>query len=642
MRKLVLSCLFAIFFAPFLPAQLSVGGDPVFLNDAFQMARGPISLSAYDLPAPDLEALRRRNEQQPDNPLFSSPILVSLNLENAGQWLDLGNGDRLWLLELRSPGAQGLAVLYDQFYLPPGAKLFMYDPEGNTILGAYTAQNNKKSGRFVTGFIPGERAVLEYYEPKFQRGKGVVSIFRVDHAFGTGMLDDDPVVANGFGYGESDTCQVNVNCPVGADWQDEKRGVCRVRMVLEEGMGWCSGTLVNNTENDGTPYVLTGFHCQDGYTPLYDLWRFDFQYEGAGCANPAEEPSFFSIVGSEFRAGRQATDFLLLEISIPIPGFLNVYFNGWNRQAAAPSSGVLIHHPRADIKKISFDNDPPTIHPVGLNWSNGVNTPANHHLRAILDTGSFQEASSGSPLFNSQGQIVGQLHGGFLGCTQVTTFSGRFHLSWDAGATPAERLKEWLDPGNTGAMSLDGYQPPAPTTVTLSGRVKTSNNNKGVAGVTVVCLGPDTLTQVTDTTGTYSFSDLPIGENYILGCIKNTGPANGVTTLDQVFIKKHILLIDPLTNPYAIIASDANNSTTVTTVDMVEISKVILTIAQSFTNNTSWRFVPSEYVFPEPQNPFSQPIPNGFVFPNLIFDVPDLDFYGIKVGDANFSANPYQ
>lgn len=612
------------------------------LNDAFQMARGPLELSAFDLPAPDLSAFRQLNDQHPDNPLLSAPVKVSWNLENAGQWIELGNGDRLWVLEIRSAGAQGLAVSYDDFFLPPGGRLFMFDPEGDAILGAYTSRNNKPSRRFVTGFIPGETAILEYYEPKFQRGNGVISIFRVDYAVSPDIVGKFNTRGSGFGFGESDSCQVNVNCPEGADWQDEKRGVCRVRMVLEEGMGWCSGSLINNTNNDGTPYVLTGFHCQDGYTPLYDLWRFDFNYEGAGCVDPAQEPGYYSIVGCELRAGRQASDFLLVELSIPIPGSFNAYFNGWNRASAAPAGGILIHHPRADIKKISIDNNPLTIHPSSINWNNGVITPANYHLKAILDTGSFQVVSSGSPLFDPQGRIVGQLHGGFEGCEQVTIFAGRLFQSWDAGASQAERLKEWLDPGNTGAMSIGGYQPPIPTTVSISGRVKTSHQNKGVAGVNVLCLGPDTLFAVTDTTGTYTFADLPIGEDYLIGCSKNTGVNNGVTTLDLVAIKKHILLLDLLDSPYAILASDANRSNSLTTLDMVDITKVILMIQPGFSNNTSWRFFPSEYVFPNPVNPFAEPIPNGYSFPNMIFDVIDLDFYGVKTGDANFSANPYQ
>jgi len=638
MRKLIITA-GIILVAITLNGQPAIGGQPVFLDDAFQAARGPIQLSEYNLPAPDLARLEKINAQHPDNPLSTAPVFVSWSTENAGQWIELGNGDRLWVLKIRGAGAKGLAVLYDDFYLPPGGKLFMYDPDGENILGAYTAQNNLPARRFLTGFIPGETAILEYYEPKFERGNGRLSIFRIDYAVSADMAARGP---NDFGFGESDSCQVNINCPVGANWVDEQRGVCRIRMVLEEGMGWCSGSLINNANEDGTPYILSGYHCQDGYTPLFDYWVFDFRYEGETCENPASEPGYFSILGCAFRAGRQQSDFLLLELSIPVPASYNMFYNGWNRSEAPPTLGTLVHHPKGDIKKISLDDDPLVIHPSPINWNNGVITPANHHLKSVLDTGSFQPGSSGGPLFNGSGQIVGQLHGGIEACEQVTIFAGRFSISWDAGATASERLRDWLDPENTGITSLDGYQPPQATTIGISGRIKTSYNNKGVAGVTVYCYGPDTLSQVTDTTGTYSFQDLPIGEDFIIGCYKNSGLANGVTTWDLVFIKKHILLVDLLDSPYAIIAADANHSNTVTTLDIVDITKVILGIVPGFPNNTSWRIIPSEFVFCSPTDPFCTPIPGGYAFPNLIYDILYLDFYGVKVGDANFSANPYE
>ena len=61
---------------------------------------------------------------------------------------------------------------------------------------------------------------------------------------------------------ESDPCEVNVNCtPVGDPWQEEKRGVARIYIVDGAGAGWCSGTLINNTAQDCTPYFLTALHC---------------------------------------------------------------------------------------------------------------------------------------------------------------------------------------------------------------------------------------------------------------------------------------------------------------------------------------------------------------------------------------------
>src|SRR5690606_7190306 len=137
-------------------------------------------------------------------------------------------------------------------------------------------------------------AIIEYYEPLPARGQGRFRIFRVDHAY---RRELESAALLNFGFGTAWDCHKNANCPEGDPWEKQKRSACRVLMVLEEGTGYCSGTLINNTEEDGTPYILSAYHCQEGYTPVYDLWRFDFSYQSSGCANPASEPLPNSVLG---------------------------------------------------------------------------------------------------------------------------------------------------------------------------------------------------------------------------------------------------------------------------------------------------------------------------------------------------------
>jgi hypothetical protein len=87
-------------------------------------------------------------------------------------------------------------------------------------------------------------------------------------------------------------------------------------------------------------------------------------------------------------------------------------------------------------------------------------------------------------------------------------------------------------------------------------------------------------------------------------------PLNGVTTFDLVLITKHILGIQLLDSPYKMIAADVNNSSTITTADMIQLRKLILGIYDDFPNNTSWRFVDADYVFPDPTNPWLQEFPD--------------------------------
>lgn len=632
-HRYLLLCLILILLPLVILAQVQSGGMPLQLREGFGMQYPEHRISGYQLQAPDLGSILAEDALRPDATRFAVPIATNLSLENSGQWLELESGDRLWHLHVEVDAAQGLALLYEDFYLPPGARLYAYDAQGTQILGAYTAANNTASGKFLTGFIEGDAIRLEYYEPAAVKGEGHFRIFRTEYAYnGSGMRN--------FGFGQSSPCHFNINCPEGDNWQDEKRGICRIMMVLEEGTGWCTGSLINNTENDGTPYVLSAYHCQDTYTPLHDLWRFDFNYEASDCNTPADEPAYQSVLGAVQRAGRQESDFLLLEILEPIPASYFVYYNGWNRSTSAPAQSSAIHHPLADIKKISIDTNPAFIQTTPLIWSNGVTTPANHHFRVIYDIGTFESASSGGPLFNPSGQIVGQLHGGFPNCTQVTTYHGRFALSWDTGQTPDAQLKPWLDPNDTGVMSLDGYQPPMPVSATLAGQIRTSLG-QGVAGVTVQLGGSQNQSVVTDTSGQYAFEELPLNAAYTLSFSKNYHADNGVTTADMIPIRLQILGLQALGNPYKSMAADANGSNSITTADMVDIRKVILTIESAFGGQPSWQFVPAAYQFPNPDNPLEEPIPNGFTINNLTESLEDLDMIGVKTGDINFSANPY-
>ena len=121
---------------------------------------------------------------------------------------------------------------------------------------------------------------------------------------------------------------------------------------------------------------------------------------------------------------------------------------------------------------------------------------------------------------------------------------------------------------------------------------------------------------------------------------KNNNIVNGVTTFDAVLVTKHILGTQPLGSPYKIIAGDVNRNNAVTTFDIVEMRKIILGIyTDSIPNNTSWRFIPSDFTFPNPANPFASAFPE-FITVNVFPPSGDLDFIGLKVADANNSANP--
>jgi hypothetical protein len=138
---------------------------------------------------------------------------------------------------------------------------------------------------------------------------------------------------------------------------------------------------------------------------------------------------------------------------------------------------------------------------------------------------------------------------------------------------------------------------------------------------------------ITAETGAYSFYGLTTAEDYNLSAQRNDDPMNGISTLDLVRIQEHLLGINEFTSPYKRIAADANNSQSISVLDIVELRKLILGIYLELPNNQSWRFVDAAYEFSNNEFPwpFGEEIEYQLLSSNQMYS----DFIGIKVGDVN-------
>ncbi|MEY4804027.1 MAG: hypothetical protein RL331_541 [Bacteroidota bacterium] len=380
---------------------------------------------------------------------------TNLNTTNAGSWFDLPNGGRLWLAKVKCEGALTVNLTFEQTSIPNGNKLFVYNAAKDFILGAFT-QEHIYDGQLGTELIPGEEAIIEYYvAPK--NNQGFVQLATVTHGYRT---------ANEFlekAFGSSGSCNMNVNCPDGMPWTPQRNSAV---MLVSGSSGFCSGALINNTQNDGKPYVLTANHCYSNPA----TWVFRFNWQAIDCANPGASPTFQSLSGAVLRARRTPSDFCLVEITGglvngAVPLDYNPYFSGWDNSGNIPTASVSIHHPSGDIKKISFDDAAPSI-------SQGMgSTEANSTWTVEWDRNTTTEGgSSGSPLFDQNHRIIGQLWGGGASCQNLSAsdYYGRVSNSWEpAGSNSTNQLKFWLDPSNSGAAFIDGFDPNNTTVVAL-------------------------------------------------------------------------------------------------------------------------------------------------------------------------------
>ena len=176
--------------------------------------------------------------------------------------------------------------------------------------------------------------------------------------------------------------------------------------------------------------------------------------------------------------------------------------------------------------------------------------------------------------------------------------------------------------------------------VTLGGKVA-NENSETVENVSIDVNDNANVmgSHVTDATGEYQFL-LPVNGDYTVTPMRNDDVTNGVSTFDLVLISKHILNVQLLNSAYKVIAADANNSGSVSTLDLVAIRKVVLRVADEFPNNTSWRFVDKSHVFANANNPWAVSFPEVINRNNLTANDFAADFVAIKVGDVNGDAAP--
>jgi len=112
---------------------------------------------------------------------------------------------------------------------------------------------------------------------------------------------------------------------------------------------------------------------------------------------------------------------------------------------------------------------------------------------------------------------------------------------------------------------------------------------------------------------------------------------NGVSTLDLIWIQRHILGIETLDSPYKMLAADVNNNEAISATDLIELRKLILGHYDEFPDNTSWRFVDADYQFPDVNNPWAANFSETYLINNLESDMA-IDFIGVKIGDVNSTA----
>ncbi len=455
MRRIV-TLIIALLFNIFLFAQVTNTGTP----ESWKLQKNTKIFQKHYLPKIDLEKLKKEDLVNDKLNLpwrFGYKHKVNFGF-NDGVWTTLENGDRIWQINIISKGALSMNVIFDKFWMPNGGKVYLYNEDKSDLLGAYTNFQNQKSESLGTWLVQGSNLWIEYFEPANVKNQGKLHIGSVTHGYRNAST-----YKKDKSLGDSGDCNHDVDCPIGADWEMHRDNNKKaVALLISGGSSFCSGALINNTANDQKGYFLTANHCYSD--PANWSFKFGWISPNPVCGstgNSTNNTNNMTISGATLKARNANSDFALVEITPTVPAAWNRTWAGWDKSDTNPTFEVGIHHPSGDIMKICRDN---TGAIKSVNGNPAAQTWEITTAGGGWEIGVTEGGSSGSPLFNQDGKIIGQLYGGGAACSGVVDngqldYYGRFGVSWDAIAGNTNQLKPWLDPNQTNQDTLDSYPP---------------------------------------------------------------------------------------------------------------------------------------------------------------------------------------
>ncbi len=458
----------------------------LFAGSAFAQQVGPAPArsaksepAAYALIAPDAKvAAQRHTLAAPDDAEFA--VLRANNLREKRlqigiaralpsaleavaldtlAWQTLADGSRVARLEIQSPGAAAMRAAFERRALPKGLSIRAYAPGEPRI--AHAPIRAGAGGRASLPEQRGDVLGLELHAAVgFDFRGALLPIATVSHLVASPANWNVKDLAQ---LNQAGSCNLDVACHEDATWMDVAKAVAKYTFdgfddEGDPGTFLCTGTLLNNLSEDGSPLFATANHCINT-TAEADSMTFFWHFERATCNGLTPTGGFVAenttTGGADLLATAASNDMVLLQL-VNAPA-ADTLLSGWNANEPQRSALVTsIHHPAGDLKKYADGTITDFTH-----YSSGTHTANGSHLRVEWHAGTTEGGSSGAGLFLNTGDpdvdyaFIGTLHGGDASCTaqDAPDWYGRFDLAYNT-------FYEWLDPGS------DGLPPPAAPTVT--------------------------------------------------------------------------------------------------------------------------------------------------------------------------------
>ena len=385
------------------------------------------SLSFAQLDIDKLMAQESNRAQSWDPPQFAVPTRVNLTPGTTGTKERLGNGAVVWRLRLTCENAKSFN-LGTRFQVGDSVTVSLLDADGRQHDRSYTSADNKPHGEFWSPIIHGNAIEIEAtMRPTdwadFMQDFAVISV-------NIGFRN----VGSAIGLDRSGTCHNDIVCPEANGWEG---AIESVGWYTLNGSGVCSGFMINNTNQDQTPLFMTANHCgvstgNDSSMRVYWNYEHSVCRDDSGSSNngpPGNGSLSQSQTGATRLAASNSSDYCLVLLDDSPNSAWGVTFAGWDSRDTASPNGAGVHHPNLDEKRISFYNSSTQNIGSGLVqvfWSDGVT----------------EGGSSGSPLFDNNKRVIGQLCCGSSFCSQQNQPDqyGRFDETFAGSSTIRQYL----------------------------------------------------------------------------------------------------------------------------------------------------------------------------------------------------------
>lgn len=417
-------------------AQISFGGLPCSSSPTRSLEDGTIPcISVF----PDTTEEIETNQ-------FAFPINTDIDITKKAT--SSISGDKIiYRLLVHSENAKSINLIFNPIYLPTDAKMFLSRPDGGEIYGAYT-KSSFSGDVFATTPVSGDSIMIQCEVPVANSDSFSATISSVNIGFdGLRLLPD---------IGESSYCETDAVCENNG-MENQRRSAC---LIIINGIKYCSGALVATESNDSEAFVLSAAHCLHNYYNEFDSTLAKKCVFYFGVNSPICESSIIgsyekSISGSQVASSHADKDMLLLKLSQRPPVDYMTYESGWNIELAPYGPVACLHHPSGDQMKISISEDDPSPY----SYDKAGLAPNSHWLISEWSVGVTENGSSGAPLYDSNGLIIGALSGG----TSICTYRGndkfwRLNSVWDDHTSEPTDIMSVLDPNLSGIIRRKGKE----------------------------------------------------------------------------------------------------------------------------------------------------------------------------------------